>query len=492
MTGGQRQRRSMPKVRTGCATCKARRIKCDETRPGCQRCTRTGRICPGYRSDTLLRPTINDAIKIYSLPFKVPGSKADRELLHFYCCEASETLSRFSDTTLWTHLVLQQSQHQPVIRHALVALSSLYRDYLQVGSQQLKMSPQHIQLIVRSHKQLSTHLVFQDASPETALICSIIFYVFECLVGNSQQAIWHLDQGLALLQSLWNSKASLDVGFDGMHRQLRMIFTRLDIHTSLFIMGRAPVLDLVSPQQLSGQAHVVPELFTCLAHAEEALLALQSWTLRHLHFYVAFKGVPQDRLPPQALSERLQIKDELRRLEIAIADLATGVNAHSFTPAQHQQLTLIDIQARVFYAVVLEYIIQHTNSEVASRLNFAMDQITHILSTGGRKDDSGLYRDFTLSSNIIALLYFICMKTHDRRVLDRALSLMQNHLASARDGLWDSSMAVTIVKAVQEKSGQDDGPKMALSLEYVDDRVVDADGGLDGAFRTLQITEQSC
>jgi hypothetical protein len=354
------------------------------------------------------------------------------------------------------------------------------------------MSPQHIQLIARSHRQLSTHLAFQDASPETALICSIIFYVFECLVGNSQQAIWHLDQGLALLQSLWNGIPSVELGSDEIRRQLRMIFTRLDIHASLFIMGRAPVLDLVSPEQLSGQAHVVPKHFTCLTHAEEALLALQSWTLRHLHFYIDFKGVPQDRLPPRALSERLQIKDELRRLEIAIADLATGVNAHSFTPTQHQQLALIEIQARVFYGVVLESLIQYTNSEVASRLNFAMDQITHILSTDRRKDDSGLYRDFTLSSNIIALLYFICMKTHDRRVLDRALSLMQSHLASARDGLWDSSMAVTIVKAVQEKSGQNDGPKMAISLEYVDDRVVNTDRGLDGAFKMLQITKQGC
>lgn len=471
---------------------RSRRVKCDEARPSCKRCTSTGRVCPGYRSDTRLQPKINDEIKIYSIPFKVPGSKADRELLHFYCCEASESLSRFSDTTLWTHLVLQQSQHQPVIRHALVALSSLYRDYLQVGSQQLKMSPQHIQLIARSHRQLSTHLFFQDASPGTALICSIIFYVFECLVGNTQQAIWHLNQGLALLQRLGNNIPGVQADFDGINKQLRAVFKRLDIHASLFIMERAPVLDLVSPEQLSGQAHVVPEHFNSLSEAEETLLAMQSWTLRHLYFYIGFKGVPQDQLPPRALSERLQIKSELRRLEIAITDFATGVNAHSFTPVQRQQLTLIEIQARTFYGVVLENIILYTDSEVASRFNLAIDQITQVLSTNGREDDSGLHRDFTLSSNIIALLYFVCMKTHDRRVLNRALSLMQGHLASARDGLWDSRMAVTIIKAVQEKSVQDDGPQMAISLEYVGDRIVNADGGLDGAFKMLQITEESC
>ncbi|KAH8728279.1 hypothetical protein GQ44DRAFT_702087 [Phaeosphaeriaceae sp. PMI808] len=32
----------------GCATCRKRRIKCDETRPSCSQCRRGGRSCPGY------------------------------------------------------------------------------------------------------------------------------------------------------------------------------------------------------------------------------------------------------------------------------------------------------------------------------------------------------------------------------------------------------------------------------------------------------------
>lgn len=43
-----RKRASKPKVRTGCTTCKIRRVKCDETKPNCKRCTSTGRKCDGY------------------------------------------------------------------------------------------------------------------------------------------------------------------------------------------------------------------------------------------------------------------------------------------------------------------------------------------------------------------------------------------------------------------------------------------------------------
>ncbi|KAE8318121.1 fungal-specific transcription factor domain-containing protein [Aspergillus transmontanensis] len=36
------------KTFTGCWTCRSRRVKCDEQRPNCQRCHRSGRTCQGY------------------------------------------------------------------------------------------------------------------------------------------------------------------------------------------------------------------------------------------------------------------------------------------------------------------------------------------------------------------------------------------------------------------------------------------------------------
>lgn len=36
------------KARTGCSTCKRRKVKCDEQLPGCKRCAKIGVECPGY------------------------------------------------------------------------------------------------------------------------------------------------------------------------------------------------------------------------------------------------------------------------------------------------------------------------------------------------------------------------------------------------------------------------------------------------------------
>ena len=43
----------------GCVNCKTRRIKCDETRPNCQKCVAGGRTCLGYRGQQ--RPLVEGA-----------------------------------------------------------------------------------------------------------------------------------------------------------------------------------------------------------------------------------------------------------------------------------------------------------------------------------------------------------------------------------------------------------------------------------------------
>jgi Zn(2)-Cys(6) binuclear cluster domain-containing protein len=43
-----RKRASMPKVRTGCVTCKVRHVKCDERRQVCSRCDKALINCDEY------------------------------------------------------------------------------------------------------------------------------------------------------------------------------------------------------------------------------------------------------------------------------------------------------------------------------------------------------------------------------------------------------------------------------------------------------------
>ncbi|KAF2027537.1 hypothetical protein EK21DRAFT_71704 [Setomelanomma holmii] len=49
-------KRKQSKSRNGCITCKAKRLKCDETKPTCQQCARRAVTCGGYKKDFKWRP----------------------------------------------------------------------------------------------------------------------------------------------------------------------------------------------------------------------------------------------------------------------------------------------------------------------------------------------------------------------------------------------------------------------------------------------------
>ncbi|KAL5405797.1 hypothetical protein PMIN04_012242 [Paraphaeosphaeria minitans] len=49
-------KRKQTKSRNGCITCKAKRLKCDETKPTCQQCSRRSVACGGYKKDFKWRP----------------------------------------------------------------------------------------------------------------------------------------------------------------------------------------------------------------------------------------------------------------------------------------------------------------------------------------------------------------------------------------------------------------------------------------------------
>lgn len=405
-------------------------------------------------------------------------------------------MSRLSDSTLWTQLILQRSQHQPVIRNSLVALSSLYREYLKVGSTQLGNSPKSIQLMAKSHKQLSTYLAAPGASSEAALICSLIFYVFECLVGNTKQAIWHLDCGLRLLKSFWVEDPDLLAKMDPIYPQLKTIFCHLDVHATIFSLDRVPILKLASQDHICGLANVVPEQFSSILDIEKALVILQNWKANHLMSTISHKGILLQQLLPEVAQERLQLESQFRRFEAAIETFRFQNDGQTLTTQDRQRIMLLHSQGLIFHGVLLENIIITEEDtkipmEAYCKFDFALEQIASLVSDSemSRTSDSGS-REFTVSTNVIAMLYFVCLKTRNRNLLQRSLSMMKHSLFAARDGLWDSRKAFLVVQSIlSEDNSLETTQEMETRLEDVGAGIVDISGGLDEVFSALRIEE---
>ncbi|PYI23429.1 hypothetical protein BO99DRAFT_375677 [Aspergillus violaceofuscus CBS 115571] len=501
-------RRSTPKGRSGCLTCKARRVKCDEAKPTCQRCRRANRTCEGYavlhQQPSSLHQRRLPIITAYNIPFRVPGSQADRELLHFYCCEAAQSLSSLTDPTLWTQLVLQRCHTQPIIRHALVTLSALYRDhYCDRGPQSPETprqpSPRSLELIAKSHRQVCRHLASPHASYEVALICGVLFYAFETLIGEAEAAIRHLDQTLLLFRRYRDDDAARPGCRDGppvaddLLPHLNSLLARLDIQASMYNDTR-PLVLLLGPSSPELPSDPTAPSPTDLNAKERTLITLQARLLRHLMLHVSHKNHPLDSLPPSILHERRALDADFQTF---IASLTGPTNPQQ----QHQRLLLYRIQAQLSHSIIRENMItsdeddddhddddeqpspaspRYTDTTMDATLRAALDNII------GAGAGAGGSFSFTLSTQLIAGLYFICLKSHDPRTVDDALLLLQeNPRLPRREGLWDAGVVAKVVEGLRAKQRayeqrmeglQEKTDRNLLRLEDVGEGILDAEG----------------
>ncbi|CEI68087.1 hypothetical protein FVEN_g7645 [Fusarium venenatum] len=201
------------KVKTGCATCRIRKIKCDEAKPFCQKCVKTGRTCDGYES--VFRP--------FSSP---PASSSNRIDVRKTSPESAGdsipldpiTLNRYLSTkTIFgvdincnqeAEQVLQQSLNDASIRHALLSLQALRNDLdsmMTVGlasPEQQKLSYNYgLQQYSKALTGLALNL--STPSPETlksALLCCQVLISVEQVRGNFSAMGVHIIRGLNIMR----------------------------------------------------------------------------------------------------------------------------------------------------------------------------------------------------------------------------------------------------------------------------------------------------
>jgi hypothetical protein len=108
------------KSRAGCLVCKSRRIKCDESRPSCERCSTTGRRCE-YAGDVSSKspsqahsPTSSEVGRTSSIERQLSPSlrlkENDKRTFDYYLSWTAPRLGTSSlDSTFWCGQVLGKS-----------------------------------------------------------------------------------------------------------------------------------------------------------------------------------------------------------------------------------------------------------------------------------------------------------------------------------------------------------------------------------------------
>ncbi|KAJ5611984.1 hypothetical protein N7510_005178 [Penicillium lagena] len=281
---------------------------------------------------------------------------------------------------------------------------------------------------------------------------------------------------------------------DPIYPQLKIIFCHLDVHASIFSWERMPVLKLASQGHISGFFDVVPEQFSGILDIEQALVILQNWKTNHLMSTVAHKGAHLQELPTEIAQERLQLERQFQNFEAAIEQFWLKNDGQTMNSPDRQRIMLLHCQEIIFHGVLLENIIltdedTKTPMEAYCKFEFALEQIGVLISDFESSDMSKSdHREFTVSTNVVAMLYFVCLKTRDRNLLKKSLSMMNSRLYSARDGLWDSRKAFLVVQSLEKDSLN--GEVEDVRLEDVGSEVMDTSCGIDEVFCALRIGDE--
>ncbi|KAF2170857.1 hypothetical protein M409DRAFT_63897 [Zasmidium cellare ATCC 36951] len=256
-----RKRAKKPKVKTGCLTCRARHLKCDEGRPACRRCVNSGKECVGLPSlkppnPSLILPKKNVQDLCHDLIVRpsiaaLNVSDHDANAYDFFRRHTFKILPGSSWNLSWERLALQAGDHEPSVTHAAIALGSIHRA---MGSDEGAMidSNQYDLALLQYSKamrRLQTYLKtsgdnWSDASVEVVLLTSLLFFCFELLHNESALATVHLRNGLRILYERTQKREQLSTskslaGTQGrMRRSVRMQATprsNMDVLMQAFV-----------------------------------------------------------------------------------------------------------------------------------------------------------------------------------------------------------------------------------------------------------------
>ncbi|KAK7926942.1 Transcriptional regulatory protein moc3, partial [Apiospora marii] len=164
---------------------RARKVKCDEARPACSRCRKSGRDCGGYE----VPPTGSIS---WSRLLASGNTRAEARSLDLFRCIAARVFSGPTTNPLWTRPLLQLTMQEGPARDAILAISLL-------PVVPFAREKQRVAAVVYYNRALR-HVATNCLDTEMVIYLSILFTCVEFLRYNAPAAIQHCRHAVQILQ----------------------------------------------------------------------------------------------------------------------------------------------------------------------------------------------------------------------------------------------------------------------------------------------------
>ncbi|KAH8799861.1 hypothetical protein F5884DRAFT_742358 [Xylogone sp. PMI_703] len=465
-------------VKTGCRTCKIRKIKCDETYPACRRCVTTGRTCDGYgilgrgnpfyAHRQLPSGSIGSVGHLQHLRvFPLARTTEEQQNLEWFIYRTSKKIPGASFLALWDPLLYSACLSEPVVLHAVLSLSSIHRrevyesDYgrraCNTPDKQEWFTLQHYNKAIR---HLQPPFAIRDkASARVALMACFVFVCLELLCGHLETGQAHLTNGLRLLRELkipiieGNGILLFEPIPGSIDDAIVKAFCRLDLQSKLFTFSyQRPC------QVLRISEHLTPP--PIFRSVNQAWIQIEKifgsiFHLTDLARYQQASYPPTVEQSCSLMSNLTKIQVELYRYSNTLEASRNSIDYHDSSGRVYGLLSIYYNMAAIMADTCLclddESVFDSHTQRFVSILNKAIG-----LWKTGQPDYPARplpWPGIHMSRSIVDIgwispLYYTALKCRVHRVRLQAIRLIET--TSYREGMWDSKIASCVARRVME------------------------------------------
>ncbi|KAK3899368.1 hypothetical protein C8A05DRAFT_18187 [Staphylotrichum tortipilum] len=477
---GAGSRRS--RAKTGCRSCKLRRVKCDEARPACRRCVSTGRVCDGYgiwggggntygsadREAAKLQQAsdrVRQSLTVRTAcPSFIPGiGPQELRALDYFWRRTAIKLPGVFGSAFWESIVFQATSSEPAVLHAVVALGAIHRSESAVdaGDQDDEPIEPDERLALQQYNKAISHLRARSESRDkrslrVVLIACLVFICIELMRRKFRTAQAHLRSGVRLINEIQAASAQQSgVAPAGPSPQPASVddelieaLTRLNIQSALFGQGAGHLQDIF-PGCVAATLYEVPPSFPTSAVARHhldrlidgvTLLSVQAKSSsspyppslhhRQHHLQSALSNwlqtyttsLPTLLSPPSVSNLLAALGPHLLLLHHTM----TTIIAATALPDPVTDEMVYDVYTPAFTAIL---------AQAATLLRATAEYTGEGGGTRTRTKNLG----FTIDMGFVPPLYFTALKCRVPRLRRAAVGMLAS--APHREGVWDGDVA---------------------------------------------------
>ncbi|EXJ70711.1 uncharacterized protein A1O5_05701 [Cladophialophora psammophila CBS 110553] len=457
----QRTRTNVRQSKYGCFTCRARRVKCDESKPRCLRCQRGKRSCEGYPDGAPrdpgppqtgvvpVEPGHVDRVGVFKPTGLGPNPELDR--LRLLACavlsQGRPGARTEAETAFWGHLVPQLALSIPSVMEAAAAFGASYEQQMlqrNCGAAKFKALKQ----ITAAMAKIRQDVLELPHGPLPVLVACTLLASAETIQYRQTDALLHLRGAFSIMNSReWLSTKSL-TGKALLDDDLSCLFGKLDLQVITYALGNAP--ELQCPVAAPGMDGDVT-MFTP-RKADRTLF-------RTLHSCYSFATrAAEYKYLPRAASREVLVLDQSRH----IAELNKWLSCYrQYSKMGHGISAVNGLHGLVLQAHCLSALIYVSNilepfETAYDKYALQFQQLVECVERAMRaKPAEAEMPTFNAEMGIIQPLFFTAIKYRDSTWRLKAISLLEE---CGREGPWcgcvEAAAAECVVRAEETAASQ--------------------------------------